>query len=262
MQPAVTHLSIGSDGKIAASAQAAHKGALYCGGGLCDGMAQWLDKGAHVRLVADFEGERALARRGQHLLHREIGHAPCKSLLHTQAMQPGSGEDDGIIVARVELAQAGIDIATQRQYLRVRHERAYLRSAPQATGADAQGKSIERGGKGPRRLSRRGNGFVPHQRVANILALTGDDHTQAVRLRGGQVLQTMHGEINTPLQESALDFEDKDAIASNRGERRAGIAITRRVNLLDADLQVGPMQSFDDPTRLYHRQLAGPRANG
>ena len=83
-----------------------------------------------------------------------------------------------------------------------------------------------------------------------------------MRLNGGQVLEAMHGKVDTFFVKGAFYFLHKYAIAANLRERHMRDAITGGANLLYGYLQVGPLllQALDDQFRLYHRQLAGPRA--
>ncbi len=53
-------------------------------------------------------------------------------------MQPCCGQHDAVVVVRVKLAQAGIDIAAQGQNLRIGIESQYLGGAAQAACTHAQ----------------------------------------------------------------------------------------------------------------------------
>ena len=89
---------------------------------------------ASVRL-AGLDGEGALAGRGR----RAFGIDHLADLAaQTQADQPRRGQDDGVRLATVELGQARVDIAAQRQDFEVWPRPQRLGLAAQAGGAQAR----------------------------------------------------------------------------------------------------------------------------
>ena len=58
----------------------------------------------------DFDAQCALPCRGQAVGRREDF---ADAAVQAQALQAGGGKDDGIVIAVVELGQAGLDVAAQ-----------------------------------------------------------------------------------------------------------------------------------------------------
>src|SRR5262249_5214031 len=94
------------------------------------------------------DAERALAWRWQAVGGiDERGDA----LGESESFQPGRGDDDRIVLAVVELAQARADVAAQRFDLELRKAVAQLAFAPQARRADARaGRQCRERGKSVR----------------------------------------------------------------------------------------------------------------
>jgi hypothetical protein len=97
-----------------------------------------------VVAFGDFDRHRALPGGRQadvRLQHR------ADALRQAEALEAGGGQDDGRVVAAIELAQAGIEVAAQRLDDQVRVARRDQRLAAQAAGADdgAGRQRVERG---------------------------------------------------------------------------------------------------------------------
>src|SRR5258708_36119376 len=90
---------------------------------------------AHDRVAfADFDGQCALpSGRAHHFggddLLDEFG--------FSQTLQPSRGEDDGIVFALLEFAQAGVDVAAQGMNVEIGADGFELSLAAQAGGAHA-----------------------------------------------------------------------------------------------------------------------------
>jgi len=103
----------------------------------------------------------------------------------------------------LKLAQAGIDIATNGQDMRVWIERAYLGHTTQAAGADTEVVAWLQ----PL--------FVRHEYIVYIFARAHNDKTQINRLDGGKIFQAMYSYINTLLMKSTFNLCHKNPIATN-----------------------------------------------
>ena len=84
-------------------------------------------------IAAHFETERALTSAGQHLVGREF---TADAGGQAQPLQPRCRQHDGVVLAFVELAQPGADIAAQLLDLQVRPQLAQLGLTAQRCGAD------------------------------------------------------------------------------------------------------------------------------
>ncbi len=98
-------------------------------------------RGTLVPLHAD----DALGRGRQHLLGYE---QLADAIVELESLEPGSGQDDGVIVAVIELGQARVDVAAQPVDFEIGKSLAHLRLAAQARSADATagrqiGKTVE-----------------------------------------------------------------------------------------------------------------------
>ncbi len=128
--------------------------------------------------------------------------------LQAEARQAGVGQQDGVVLAFVELAQARADIAAQLAQLQVRPQQSHLGLAAQAGAAD----------HGARRQGGQLVVTVGDQRVARVFAAQESRQAQARRQPGRHVLHRMHGDVGTPFQHRRFQFLDEQALAADRGE--------------------------------------------
>ena len=91
------------------------------------------DLGHHRVAIDQFDTQRALPRRRQRLLRRQDG---LDAILQAEADQAGSGQDDRVVLAGIELLQAGIEVAAQALDDQLRIFGAQDGLAAQAGGAD------------------------------------------------------------------------------------------------------------------------------
>ena len=93
--------------------------------------ADALDRGEIARSGLDADG--ALCGGRQPGRHAQAGP---DAGIEAQALQAGHGQDDGVVVAGIELGQTGVDVATQIAHLQIRSSRLDLGMAAQGGGAD------------------------------------------------------------------------------------------------------------------------------
>lgn len=92
------------------------------------------DDGAGSGVVlTNFDADGSLPHGRQRVFRREKGTDPFRQ---TQALEAGGGEDDGVIPARIQFAQAGSDIAAQVVHLQMGKAGQQLRPAAQTGTAD------------------------------------------------------------------------------------------------------------------------------
>ena len=104
----------------------------------CQRLRQVLAVGANL------DAQGALARGGQHGGGFEDA---ADAVGHAQALQARRGENDGVVLAFVQLAQAGVEVAAQGFDLQVGAQRLQQHLAAQAGCADdsALGQGVQVG---------------------------------------------------------------------------------------------------------------------
>ena len=201
-----------AQGKLAASAHRAEKGS-FC----VDGEAGWsvvegADCGVDCRVTlsvvgvewmlwaAGFERQCALSGSGRELIDLK---ALMNGLRAPDAVQTGAGEHQCVAFAFFELAQAGIDVAAQRDELKIRTQGKQLSATARAGGADAREfrERVER----PVRLADEGVTGVGARRDGGESEVWGE-------LRG-QILERMDGQVDASGGEGFFDLLNEDAFA-------------------------------------------------
>ena len=86
-------------------------------------------------VLATLDGHDALSRRGNAGVDRQAAADPPAPF---EAMQAGGGEDERVVVARVQLAEPRVDVAAHRQELGARELPMQLRDATDAARADSR----------------------------------------------------------------------------------------------------------------------------
>jgi hypothetical protein len=125
--------------------------------------------------------------------------------LQAQALQAGSRQHDGVVLAFVKLAQAGVEVAAQRLNAQIRTRRAQQGHTAQAGGAD----------HGALRQGRQAGVLRRDKGIARIFAL----HHAGQRKPFGQVhrhiLERVHGQISPPLFQRHFQLLDEQPLAAN-----------------------------------------------
>ena len=119
----------GGDRGMAIAPQSGEEGALgidrFMGGMMVDRGEQRAQVGAFGQ---DLDADRALRRGGEQI----DGHAGGDA----EPVEPGGGEQGGVDLAAFDLGQAGLDIAADRQRVKIGPPRQQLRRPPRRRGAD------------------------------------------------------------------------------------------------------------------------------
>src|SRR5579863_3985358 len=177
--------------------------------------------------LADFDSQRTLAGGGAHDFG---GDDLFDQFGSTQALQAGGGQDDGVVFALLEFAQAGVDVAAQGMNVEIGADGLELRLAAQAGGADARalGQVFD-----IREMPRA-------ESVAGIFSLGDGGNFKSWGKFGGQIFQRMHGEIDLAGGEGFFNFfrEDpfaKSALGADHSQRNVGDLVAGGVDDFDFD---------------------------
>ncbi len=162
----------------------------------------------------------------------------------SETLQAGSGEQDRVELAFVELLQPRADVAAQRLHRQMRVARAQLGFAAQAGGADhAAGRQI-------------GQAFVlvRDEGVARVLALADHRQLESRRQFHRHVLHRMHGQIGLSRLQRHLELLDKQALAADFGQRDIENLVAARGHAQNAHRAAGMQraQAISDMLRLPH----------
>jgi hypothetical protein len=146
--------------------------------------------------------------------------------LPAEAIQTRGRKNDGIVLARLKLAQARVDIAAQRVYVEVRTHGPQLRFTPQTAGSD------------PSSLGQSVYGGIANrtQRIAGILPRRNRSYFEIADQVSGQVLQAMNCKVDMVCCERFLDLFGKHPFCSHLGEGNVGDLVAGGVNDLDLNL--------------------------
>ena len=130
-----------------------------------------------------------------------------------QTAQAGRGQDQRIIVARVELAQPRVEIPANGLETGAGKQTRELRDAPDAAGPDAGRGSEE--WPGPPAASRRRR--PPGSTTASRGSSRGSTAPmrQPVGQNGRQVLAAVHGEVDLAGQQAVFDFLHEEPLAAD-----------------------------------------------
>src|SRR5208282_2953078 len=129
-----SYFSESSDGNLAAATEFIEQGALAGSGGAGGAIVEKGHERPRCRVaIANLDSQSALPGGGGHHFRRDhLTHQLC----FAKAVQAGSGQNDGIVVAGFELAQARIHIAAERVNLKIRTKGLQLSLTAQAAGAN------------------------------------------------------------------------------------------------------------------------------
>ena len=200
----------------AAAAHAAADGALGRDGEPGGHVRQWGQCGHQVLAVAaHLDTQSALSGGGQHLGAVEFG---ANALLQAQALEAGGRQNDGVVLAFVEFAQAGVEIAAQRLDLQVGAQRLQQHLAAQAGGADDSAlRQVLQAG-----VARRDKG------VARVFALHHAGEKHALGQHHGHVLERVHGNVGAAVGQRGFEFLDEQALAAHLAQRAVQDLVAQR----------------------------------
>jgi hypothetical protein len=211
-----------------------------------------IERGAHLAgwaIGAGFDGKGALSHGGAHGFGREnLGDAICP----TEAAQSGRGEDDGGVLAFIELAEARIDVAADGFEAEIGTEAAELRGAAQRAGSNGLA----------------GLKFCEPSAdncIAGIFPLRDGGDGEACGQFGWQIFQTVHSKIGASIENGFLDFLSEQAFAAGGrtelGEGSIGDFIAGRLYYFDVALVASLDEASFHPACLPERELRAARRN-
>src|SRR6266446_5847458 len=201
-------------------------------------------------VLAAFDHERALPRRGQALLgleHRS------DSRRETEPLEPRCGEHDRLEFSPIELREPRVEIAAQRIHHQLRMALAQLRLAPQAGSSN----------DASRRQRFEARAQVRYKAVARVLSRGDRRQAKALGQTHRYVLRRVHGKIGPPVLERGLEFLDEKALAADLGERPIDDLVASRRDAEDAHLamRIQALELAGDMLGLPHREPAPARRN-
>ncbi|MNM69214.1 hypothetical protein D3C81_808020 [compost metagenome] len=163
--------------------------------------------------AAAFDTHRALAT-GRKAVVDADGRGD--AIFKAQADQAGSGEDDGVVFAGIELGQAGVDVAAQEADFQIRATGQQLSLAAQAGGTDdaALGQLIQVGVG------------VGNEGIARVFPLADTEQTEAFGEVHRHVLHGVHGDVGFIFQQRGFEFLDEQALAADFRQRRVKQLVT------------------------------------
>ena len=137
-----------------------------------------------------------------------------------EAPQPGAGQDDGLVAAAVELADARVDVAANRNECRGRKERSQLRHPAHAAGADRdRGPRRHPSGRRPRLHGR--SGAASRSTSASRGSSRGRqaDNISPSGSTDRQILGAVHADVDPSLEQRLLELLHELALAVVAGNR-------------------------------------------
>jgi hypothetical protein len=146
-----------------------------------------------------------------------------------QPLQAGGGQDDGVVIAGIELGQTGIDVAAQVAQLQVGPVRPQQGLAAQRGGADdgAVGQLLE--------------GFVLHgdESIVRRGALQHGRQLEAGLQLHRHVLERVHGGVGATFQHRHLQLLEEQALAADLRQRLVQHLVAAGGHGHQLDLQAG-----------------------
>jgi len=232
------------DGGMAIAAQSGEESALgvdrLMGGTMIDRADQFAQV---VSIGEDLGADCALRGRGQQI-ERDAG-------LDAEPVEPGGGEQGGVDLAARDPGEAGLDVAADRQRMKVRPPGEQLRGPPRRGGAD------------PGALGQRGDAVGADQPVARIGPLQHRRDCESAVTDRLDVLHRMDRKIGSAGGEPDVKLPGPQCLAAQLGERPIldDVARSRDRHQLDR-AAMGGLQRLGDEARLGEgeRRSAGADA--
>jgi len=229
--PSADH-RVGTQRHLAAAGQCACDCTLgqHAGGSI--GIDQGLQPGNDIgpRRQA-FDTERALSGGRQRHLGR---HHRADALAQSEPGQPGRGEDDCVVLAFVELAQTGVEVAAQAGHGKEGILRMDLRFAAQ------RGRPHH----SPRGHVRQAVVAIGDEGVERNLALRDAGQHELIAHHHRHVLHRMHGDVGAPIEQGCFQLLHEQALAANLRERAVEDLVTARGHAQKLDIAAG-IQSLE-----------------
>ena len=210
------------------------------------GVVQRCQQGVQLGAVgADLNAQRALAHGRQAFRRRQF---LADALAQAQALQAGGGQDDGVELAVVQFAQAGLHIAAQRLDHQMRKAGTQLRFAAQA------GRAYH----GAVRQLVQAGVAVGNQRVARVFALADGGQGKAFGQVHRHVLDGVHGDIGAAFLQGQFQLFHEQALAADFGQRLVEdlVALGGHAQDFHGQLRVQRLEAGFDVFGLPHGEFA------
>jgi hypothetical protein len=200
------HSAVNADGDLAASTQFSQGGAL-CGDGEAGcGVVEEGDGGDSFCVVlAGFNAKRSLTGGGAKVFGVEPIPHP---LGFFEAVEAGGGEKDGVNLAFVELAQAGVYIAAELDGFNVGTESFQLGATALAAGS--YDGSLGEFSEAPE--------FYRHEGISRIDSGRCGSQSEGLGEFGGQVFEGVYGEVNAAFGEGFLNLLGEHSLGADLSE--------------------------------------------
>ncbi len=201
--------------------------------------------------AAGFEGECSLAGGGTDLVG---GEALVDGLGALEAVEAGGGEDEGVALALLEFAEAGVDVAADFDEGDVGAEGEDLGAAAGAGGADAAA-----GGEGVERPV-----GLADPDVAGVGAFGDGGEGELRGELGGEIFEGVDGEVDAAFFEGFFDLLDEDAFAVEVGRwDEAGLlhAVAGGADDFEFDVVAGVAEGVEDVVGLPEGELGASGAD-
>src|SRR5271157_703941 len=197
-----------AEGHLATTLQSGKQGAFSDDGSARFGVIELAENVRGFRVVhASFDGDSALSHRGQ----GNFGRKGFRDFLApAEAVETCFGENDGVVFAAFDFAEARIHVAAQFANIEIRAVMAQLRLAAEAAGADARAL-LEVGERGA---------FVGNETVADIIAAADRGEVKAPGGFRGNVFHAVDGEVHGFFEQGFFELFDENALAADLRERR------------------------------------------
>ena len=186
-------------------------------------------------IVASLHRQRALSHRWTH--HAGIEDFS-DSILQAQAPQSGRGENDGIVAAFIQFAQARVDVAANVFDLQIGTPRSKLRGAAQANRCPRE------------RLARRSSKARPIRASRGSSRSGNGGQREAGRQIGGHIFEAVHGQIDRAGEQRLLNFLGEQAFRSHLRKRDVGDLVAGGLDNFDARFLPKFLQPGLNPVRL------------
>ena len=139
----------------------------------------------------------------------------------SHALQACGGQNNGVILAFIELAQASIEIAANRIDRQVGPMHADLRGTAKGTGSHLRSR---------RKLGQPAS----HHCIQRILPGRGGSQSEPFRKGRGKILEAVNGEIDAAFEQRVLDLFREQAFAADLSQGNVGDAVAGGFDDLDA----------------------------
>ena len=179
--------------------------------------------------AAALESKRALGGGGE-----EIGGFHCRWIEEASALETGGGEDDGVVLAFPQLAQARVDVAAQGLNVGVGIFFEQLAAAAEAGGADSSAGECERLGE-----------IGHHQHIPGIFPRGDGGNDEAGLIDqghgDGHVFVAVNSEIDLIIEQGLFEFLGEESFTTGFIEGAVGDAVAGGLDETEFDVEIRPM---------------------